>query len=208
MLANMDKFDRMARTRVVAAVVGLISGSVMGSYSALKGNTILNWLGGGVLLLLALFAMKLRPQYEHASRSTQAPRVSRRKHWLLLAFQFVLGATLSSASIQFFGAVVHWLLYDIPGKYLNLVGLMVLPVGYAAHHFKRWNQLLYGIVEVLVGIATAVGATARADFQTAQGLALLGAVYVVARGFNNVTEARENSSSITSIAGPDAPSAS
>lgn len=80
------------------------------------------------------------------------------------------------------------LFYRLPGKYFNMIAVAALPVGYFAYRFKRFNQTLYGIVEIMAGVATAFGSTlaVKQEFDAAKGLAVLSAMYVVARGFNNI----------------------
>jgi hypothetical protein len=101
-------------------------------------------------------------------------------------FTFLLGVIASENLVALTAAVLS----SLPGKYLNWLALAVLPIGYGAHYFKKLNQLVYGTVEILVGAATALGSTARPEFHSAQGLTIIGAIYIVARGFNNISEAR------------------
>lgn len=98
---------------------------------------------------------------------------------------------LSAAAVAFVGKLVNIILYHLPGQYVNWVAIGVVPLGYLAHRFKSANPLLYGIVEVLVGLATALGATSRTAFGATQALAVIGSTYVVARGFNNVSHAQK-----------------
>ena len=69
----------------------------------------------------------------------------------------------------------------------------VIAIGWIAHKFKMRNQLWYGVVEIFFGIGSGASVSfsmspGRAMF--AQLVTLAGCAYVVARGFNNVTEAR------------------
>lgn len=91
---------------------------------------------------------------------------------------------------------VNTLFYRLPGKYFNIIAIAALPIGYAVHRFKRFKPIHYGAVEIMVGIATALGSTfSKKEFEPAQGLAVLGAIYVVASGFNNIYVARHPQSS-------------
>jgi hypothetical protein len=82
--------------------------------------------------------------------------------------------------------------YKLPGKYFNYIAISALPIGYAIHRFKRFNQIYYGAVEILFGIATAAGTTLGIkNFGGAQGITIMGAIYVVARGFNNIYDAQQ-----------------
>lgn len=79
-----------------------------------------------------------------------------------------------------------------------LVALFVVTVGYGAHWFKQANKLWYGYSEMLFGVLSAVLVVSRINFAAvefsnltlAQYGTLVGAAYVVARGLNNVSEAR------------------
>ena len=115
--------------------------------------------------------------------------------YVVAALSFNLGIWLAF-TLFFFTSLaavgINKLFYKLPGKYFNYVALSVLPAGYIIHRFKRFNQTYYGTVEVLFGIATGMGTTLGIKvFGAAQGIAIMGAVYVVARGFNNIYEARK-----------------
>lgn len=98
-----------------------------------------------------------------------------------LLWSVVIWSVMSSAA---------YVIALIPGHYRNLLGVAVLPTGYAAFRLKKTHQYRYGQVEVVIGIATALGVTLKDDgLSPAQGLALVGAMYVVARGFSNINEA-------------------
>lgn len=116
---------------------------------------------------------------------------------MILGFAFLsmsLGIIeLSAVVVAFTGKLLNLLFYRLPGQYVNWIAVAVVPLGYAAHRFKSANQLYYGIIEVLVGLATALAATSRTRFGAVQALAVIGATYVVARGFNNVTDAGKKS---------------
>ncbi len=75
-----------------------------------------------------------------------------------------------------------------------LLGGVVVALGRGAYVFKRDNQYLYGIVEVLFAFVAAV-ITARqmkagGDWSP-QVSALIGAVYIVSRGMGNIKEGQE-----------------
>jgi len=75
-----------------------------------------------------------------------------------------------------------------------LVSIAVIGIGVAAHFFKRWNQGLYGLVE-MVFAATAVFGVARTltpqKLLLAQWATLGGFAYVVSRGWSDVWEYRQ-----------------
>jgi hypothetical protein len=106
------------------------------------------------------------------------------------AFTFVVAA----CTVTWAGQAINFGLYRMPGRYLNWAAFLVLPAGYSAHQFKKRSQALYGLIEILVGVSTAFGSTARTSFGTPQGLAIIGAVYIVARGFNNFSESAKKES--------------
>src|SRR5579872_31392 len=185
----MSNFEDMARIRVTGMVSGLLIGSAVGAYLAFSDGATAIWLAGVMAIPTSalLIIQHKRGLYKQAARSREAPRLSNARHWLLMALQFAYAVGIGSAIVGLTGTTVSRLLYRIPGKYVNLLAFAVLPLGYAAHYFKTQNQLRYGMVEVLAGMATAIGATAKSQFQPSQGLAILGAIYVVARGFNNIS---------------------
>lgn len=73
------------------------------------------------------------------------------------------------------------------------IALVVFLSGVAAHRFKQHNQFYYGVVEIAFGVVYAYGIAAsvksgqRSILQLAAALAC---TYVVARGRNNMTEAK------------------
>ena len=88
--------------------------------------------------------------------------------------------------------VINQVLYKLPAQHLNWLAVAVLPGGYLATLYKRNNQMRYGIVEVMVGVITALSTiNQHPDFQAIQGITLIGTLYVVARGFTNIKEAQE-----------------
>lgn len=73
-----------------------------------------------------------------------------------------------------------------------VVAATVVFLGIAAHRFKKWNQQLYGIGEIIFGGTSAIGvASGLSSSQVlfSRWAALAGCAYVVARGLNNVSEA-------------------
>lgn len=117
------------------------------------------------------------------------------------------GSLRSLVSLTMVGAVVVWfpmiilvigngVLEHAPGRYLNWLAVVVWPVGWAAARFKQYNQKYYGILEVLVGVVTAFGTTLKGQFGSTQGLAVLGAMYVVSRGYGNIADAEKRKEEI------------
>lgn len=77
-------------------------------------------------------------------------------------------------------------------------GLLVLAVaaaGYTAFRFKRGRQIWYGRVEVAFGVASCIKVALTSPIQDSllvQWSALIGCIYVISRGFNNISDARLN----------------
>ncbi len=88
--------------------------------------------------------------------------------------------------------VANQLFSGAPGRYWNWLAVLVLPVGFTAAWYKKKNQLRYGTIEVVAGVLTAFAATfQQKDFDSPRALTVVGAAYVVARGFGNIKEARD-----------------
>jgi hypothetical protein len=105
---------------------------------------------------------------------------------------FALGLAFATFVVGFSTIIINFILYHIPGQYLNWLALPVLPIGYVAYQFKKRQQWLYGTVEILFGIATAFGSTTvNKAFQPTQGFAIISAIYIVARGTQNRVEGME-----------------
>jgi hypothetical protein len=81
------------------------------------------------------------------------------------------------------------------GSYASriLVSVVVILLGVGAYYFKRYSQLWYGSVEVIVGAASgisiAIGLRPN-ESMFSRWAALAGCVYVIARGLNNISDAR------------------
>jgi len=94
------------------------------------------------------------------------------------------GEQLYHASINEFGLHVTQI----------LVSITIIAIGVAAYSFKRWNQGLYGLVEMLFATAAVFGVARTLTPQKlllAQWATLGGFAYVVARGSGNVWEYRQ-----------------
>ena len=111
------------------------------------------------------------------------PTVTRVSVFTFPFFSAAIAVGITARTINFF-------VYQLPGNYMNWLAVGVLPLGYGAHYFRTRNFRFYGMSEILLGVSTAFGVTIRSQFQPTQAVALIGATYVVARGFNNVAEAR------------------
>lgn len=76
----------------------------------------------------------------------------------------------------------------------SLVSLFVIGFGFGAHLWKQKNQRSYGLSEVLFGIVagTFIMFTLTPDKSfLSQWVGLGGAAYIIARGMNNVAEAKK-----------------
>jgi hypothetical protein len=116
-------------------------------------------------------------------------------------------ALRSLVSLTMVGALFIWFpmiiavlgnafLGHVPGHHLNWIAFFVWPVGWVAFRFKQFNQKYYGMLEIVVGVSTALGTTMKGAFGLTQGLAVMGAVYVVSRGYSNITEAEKKKDEI------------
>src|SRR5712664_326167 len=74
-----------------------------------------------------------------------------------------------------------------------IIGIVVMLLGWLAHYFKQRCQGIYGSVEIVFGATTSILAVRHIGTTTFfMTLATFGGcVYVVARGFTNVREARQ-----------------
>jgi hypothetical protein len=85
-----------------------------------------------------------------------------------------------------------------------LIALLVLAVGRAAFLFKRKAQRLYGICEVVFGVLSAYQIAAGLKLQEAffaRWAALVGAIYVVSRGFSNYSDGKRAIQKSTTTSG-------
>lgn len=112
-----------------------------------------------------------------------------------------LGVTASLLTFTH-GRDLFAFLYQTLGRFgaQASVACAVLVVGGLAHMFKQRNQLWYGILEV--GFAGGCAASIASGMSPHEALfsqwaALGGAAYVVARGLNNISEAKRRYASKT-----------
>lgn len=131
----------------------------------------------------------------------QEYRAGKRPHWSMIWGVVVF---------TFFALFLLSLDYpQIPAKIVAVLGLhltqflavfIVFVLGFAASEFKLHGKLYYGIVEVFFGMISSVAVVTRVHFtpvavsqmSLAQVTALVGSVYVVARGFANIHEAKHS----------------
>jgi len=141
----------------------------------------------------------------------QEHKAGKRPHWSMLwgVVVFILyGLFLLSLDYP-----------QIPAKIVAVLGLhltqglavvFVAVLGFAASKFKLHGKLYFGIVEVFFGVISSVAVVTRVNFtpvpvsqmNLAQVTALIGSVYVVARGFTNIYEAKHPSPETKVNGGP------
>lgn len=88
-------------------------------------------------------------------------------------------------------------------QYVIVIG--IIAIGYIAHFFKRVSQYAYGFIEVIFGGASAVNVASgmRSSVQMlARWTAIVACTYIVARGFNNMYEAKEKSRKVQQSLAP------
>jgi hypothetical protein len=143
---------------------------------------------GLVAVLPGTVIVAFEYQAAHGSRSAE---IALRSAWSL---------TLVAAIFIWFPMIIMVIgnaLFDYtPGHDLNWIAVVVWPVGWAAYQFKKYNSAYYGAVEIMVGVITAFATTVKGQFGAAQGLAILGAMYVVSRGYGNIADAAKRKDEI------------
>ena len=86
-----------------------------------------------------------------------------------------------------------------------LVAIVVVSMGVFAHWFKRMNQAWYGGVEcafgVIYGISTAFGIR-PGEPMFGHWATLVGCIYIIARGLNNISDARGKARTLSKIVAP------
>jgi hypothetical protein len=115
------------------------------------------------------------------------------------AFLQILVVLLSAAMtfLSPFRSFAHFFIWfnRVAGE--RVLGFMlfagVINMGVVAHQFKKQNQLWYGVVEVIFGAAYGFS-TAFSIKPLDQGFGrwatLVGCTYIIARGLNNISEAK------------------
>jgi hypothetical protein len=106
----------------------------------------------------------------------------------------LLVAFISVEKIRFLVETLYPKINRLIGSHATqiLLGILVLCMGIGAHWFKRMNQLWYGMVEIMFGAFSGFCIAYTMYPSTAhltQWSSLVGCAYVIARGFNNVSDA-------------------
>ena len=123
-------------------------------------------------------------------------RERRKEALALIKAAFPFSPSLIAFCIATYGDRVLPFLTRVLGLYgmRSVVLGTVIGLGFCAHFWKRKYQYTYGVGELIFAcMATAFIASRIVPGQSvlSQWVALGGAVYVIARGLNNISEARE-----------------
>jgi hypothetical protein len=140
-------------------------------------------------------------------------RASRGSKDASIALRSMLSLTIVGAVLIWFPMIIMVIgnaLFDrAPGHYLNWIAVVVWPVGWAAFRFKQFNQKHYGIVEIVVGVLTALGTTVRGTFGPTQGTGSIGCdvrriegIWKHHRGREEERRDRDECASLPCISGP------
>jgi hypothetical protein len=179
----MAKSELKRRFLIGGALIGGIAGF---AYTCVLLHLSIWW--GLAAVLPGIVIVTFEYQAAHGSRSAE---IALKSAWSL---------TVVAAIFIWFPMIImvigNALLHYTPGHNLNWIAVVVWPIGWAAYHFKQYNSAYYGIVEIGVGVATAFATTLKGQFGAAQGLAILGAMYVVSRGYGNIADAAKRSDEI------------
>jgi hypothetical protein len=109
-----------------------------------------------------------------------------------IALRSLVSLTLVGAAFIWFPMIImvvgNAVFHIVPGHYWNWIAVAVWPIGWAAFRLKQFNQIYYGAVEIVAGVITAFGTTVKGQWGPTQGLAVLGAMYVVSRGYGNIAD--------------------
>jgi len=149
-----------------------------------------------VLLVIAtivgtLVARQIIPRISH----TPGAKKSRRLAQLAAPFVSFLSALVAFLMMGHGEQIFHASINEF-GLHVTqiLVSIAIVGIGVAAYFFKRWNQGLYGLVEMIFA-ATAVFGVARTltpqKLVLGQWATLGGFAYVVSRGWGNVWDYRQ-----------------
>jgi hypothetical protein len=113
----------------------------------------------------------------------------------LISWAFAAVGGVATNVLFSFGPRLYKLSTRLIGPHLTqvLIAIAVICMGVIAHWFKRLNQRSYGIVEVVFGCVSGLCIALSMTPATAaltQWASLVGCSYVVARGLNNMYDAK------------------
>lgn len=139
-----------------------------------------------LLMGIALVIVAVRVFQEAKENSKQKAFV--REIMLLVLSGSVTTFIVTDTGLRFLYR--HFGLYGMRG----VVCAVVIGLGVGAHYWKRMNQSSYGICEVIFGSLSGIFITFSLSLDTplmSQWVGLGGSAYIIARGLNNVFEAKE-----------------
>lgn len=180
MQPNYPDYGRAHRVVLKSLLFDMIVGCLIGGYITISGSHLLPF--------CVLLAMLIGGAFAVWTSALDSDSVLGYAGIILRQCFLIAQVGLSVAVV---GTMMNLVLYHLPGHYMNWIAVCVFPIGYSAYYFKKKNQLLFGQLEIAVGVATALGATARQEFRLTQILAVIGAIYIVARGFTNIDDAKK-----------------
>jgi len=76
-----------------------------------------------------------------------------------------------------------------------LVATCIVALGFLAYEFKKRDQLLYGRIEICFGIASGITLAFSSmpnEMHVTQWASLVGSAFVIARGRNNISDAKHS----------------
>jgi hypothetical protein len=130
-------------------------------------------------------------------RISDTPGAKKSRPWSRLAVPFVSFLTVLVAFLMMgHGEQIFHTSINEFGLHMTqvVVSITIIGTGVAAYFFKRWNQGLYGLVEMIFAAAAVFGVARTLTPQKlllAQWATLGGFAYVVARGWGNVWDYRQ-----------------
>lgn len=159
---------------------GILIGGIGGfAYTCVLLSMSIWW--GLAAILPGMVIVTFEYQAAHGSRPAE---IALRSAWSL-TFVAAIFIWIPMIIIVIGNALFHY----APGHNLNWIAVVVCPIGWAAYQFKRYNSAYYGIVEIVVGVATAFATTLKGRFGATQLLAIVGAIYIVSRGCCDIADA-------------------
>ena len=159
------------------------------------GIEIAEGIGFGLLMLVAFFVAF----YFRERLKTRLAGLDKHRQQLILAIPILLWGLawmmFWEASRNDFFRCMSWLIGLLGWGLIQVgVALAVVALGWLAYWYKGQNQFIYGLIEVLVAMATAMISTfgISSNRETFTRVAtIVGCVYIVSRGFENMNRAIE-----------------
>jgi hypothetical protein len=113
----------------------------------------------------------------------------------IIGFTGSTGVIVIALVLGIYGESLFKFLSDVIGLHgaQGVAAVTVIALGSLASYFKKKELLWYGTVEVFFGVVTAVKVASGltpGEILLSQWTALVAAAYIVARGLNNISDAR------------------